>query len=58
MLKFFKSKRKETKSTYPPKHATSEYNPDANQTVDNKMQKKLGEKPAQVLNNNQSGINL
>lgn len=39
MLKFFKRKRKETRSTYPPKHATSEYNPDANQTVDNKMQK-------------------
>ncbi|MCE4956427.1 hypothetical protein [Macrococcoides caseolyticum] len=29
MLKFFNRKKKETKSPYPPKHATKEYNPDA-----------------------------
>ncbi|WP_414042627.1 hypothetical protein [Macrococcus animalis] len=55
MLKFFKRKKKETKSTYPPKHATKEYNPDAQDSSYQKAVKSIGNSYRETLDNN-SGI--
>lgn len=58
MLKFFRRKKRETKSTYPPKHANDEYIPDAYRSISKSMNQSRNEKPTQILDNHQSGINL